>query len=187
MLVLLLLHLNKLLRDVSQAVFGNFFEALKDIVLITGGSGGLGKELIQLFCDRKTRGIVSVDIELPCSEDRVPGVYYYKCDVSDVDQLESLYETVKTDIGQVTILINNAGITIGKSLVDLQIEEIQRIISVNLLASFYTTKTFLPDMLENKRGYIVTVGSVLGYMSPAKLSAYGASKSGLVALHESLT
>ena len=59
--------------------------------------------------------------------------------------------------------------------------------AVNLLSSFYTIKTFLPDMLNIKRGYIVTIASTLGYMSPARLSAYGASKSGLIALHESLT
>lgn len=56
-----------------------------------------------------------------------------------------------------------------------------------MLSSFYTIKAFLPDMMLRGRGYIVTIASVLGYMSPARLSAYGASKSGLIALHESLT
>ena len=86
-----------------------------------------------------------------------------------------------------TILINNAGITTGKTLLDLSYDEIERTIQINLMSSFYTIKTFLPDMLLMQRGYIVTIASVLGYMSPARLSAYGASKSGLIALHESLT
>lgn len=187
MLVLLLLHINKLARDICNAIFGNFFEPSKDIVLITGGSGGLGKQLIQKFYDCKTKGIISLDIALPPPEDQLEGVKYYKCDVSDPKQVTDIYKTIKQEVGDVSILINNAAITIGKNLVDLQIDEIEKIIGVNLVSSFYTIKAILPDMLANKRGYIVTVGSVLGYMSPAKLSAYGASKSGLVALHESLT
>lgn len=187
MLVLLLLHVNKLARDILEAVLGNFYEPLKDVVMITGGSGGLGTEFVKAFSNRNTRAIVSVDINLPPDQDRIDGVHYYQCDVSDFQQVVDLQAKVQAEVGTVSILINNAAITIGKTLVDLLIEEIERVISINLLASFYTIKTFLPAMLQQKRGYIITVSSVLGYMSPAKLSAYGASKSGLMALHESLT
>ncbi|KAG7193657.1 uncharacterized protein KQ657_000342 [Scheffersomyces spartinae] len=136
----------------------------------------------------ETGGKIAVwDVNLPPIEKRIPNVYYYKCDVSDVQSVQKVYSTLKCQVGPVTLLINNAGITSGKTVMDLSFDEIEQTVQVNLLSSFYTIKTCLPDMLALKRGYIVTVASVLGYMSPARLSAYGASKAGLIALHESLT
>lgn len=186
MLYTLLLYANQTIKTLSESVVGTCYDENRDVVLITGGSGGLGKQLAIMFRNNNTT-VVSLDIRIPSPEEKVPGVYYYQCDVSDYRQVQEAYDTIRSDIGEVTILINNAGITTGKSLLDISCEEIDRIIRVNLLSSFYTIKTVLPDMLNQKRGYIITIGSVLGYMSPAKLSVYGASKSGLLALHESLT
>lgn len=186
MLYNLLLYTNKAVRKVSDKVVGTCYDENRDIVLITGGSGGLGRLLIMAFRDNNTT-VVSLDIKNPQPQEQIQGVYYFECDVSKRGQVLNIYGTIKQEIGDVTVLINNAGITTGKSLLDTSWEEIDKIIQVNLLSSFYTIKCILPDMLKNKRGYIITIGSVLGYMSPAKLSVYGASKSGLVALHESLT
>lgn len=184
MLVSLLYKANKSVRNLSDLIVGNYFEPQKDLVLITGGNGGLGKELVKLFTDRGAKVII---LDINEVENLPENVIFYKCDVSNREEVWKIHEQIEQDHGIVTILINNAGITQGKKLLDLSYEEIEKIISINLLSSFYTIKTFLPDMLSIKRGYIITVGSVLGYMSPARLSAYGASKSGLIALHESLT
>lgn len=168
------------------------FDPHRDIVLVTGGSSGLGMELVKLFHQSGAKVIV-FDIVIPVKSDVednnncIDGVYYYQCDVSDPEMVRQRAEEVTNDIGIVTILINNAGITTGDTLLNLSFESIEQTMAVNLLSSFYTIKSFLPKMLDIKRGYIITIGSTLGYMSPARLSAYGASKSGLVALHESLT
>ncbi|KAK6460949.1 hypothetical protein DFJ63DRAFT_289068 [Scheffersomyces coipomensis] len=184
---LVIYHLNKQFRFLSNALIGNYFEPERDIVLITGGSSGLGKEIALKFIEKEGKVIV-LDIKIPDKEeDKIDGVIYYQCDVSNRLQVSMIQKQIKKEVGKVTILINNAGITTGKSLIDLSYEEIEKTIQINLLSSFYTIKTFLPDMIKMRRGYIVTIGSVLGYMSPARLSAYGASKSGLIALHESLT
>lgn len=185
-IIVLVYHLNKQLHRASNALIGNYFEPHKDIVLVTGGSSGLGKEIVDKFIANKAR-VVVLDIQIPPNEEKIENVHYYKCDVSDRKQILSCKNLILKDVGKVTILINNAGITTGKTVLELSYEEIERTFQINLLSSFYTIKTFLPDMLEIKRGYIVTIASVLGYMSPARLSAYGASKSGLIALHESLT
>lgn len=184
MLVELLYQLNKTVRATSDLLVGNYYEPDRDIILVTGGSQGLGKELVQMFSERHTK-VVVLDINEP--DQKLDNVYYYQCDVSKREEVCEIYQVIKQEIGVVTILINNAGITSGKNLVDLTFDEIEQIFQINLLSSFYTIKTFLPDMLTIKRGYIITIGSVLGYMSPARLSAYGASKAGLIALHESLT
>jgi short-subunit dehydrogenase len=115
------------------------------------------------------------------------GVHYYECDVSDHEQIAGAQERIKAEVGVVTCIINNAGIMIGKPLIDMTFDEIDRLIKINLLSNFYINKIFLPDMTALERGYIVTISSVLGYMSPANLTLYGASKSGLIAMHEALS
>lgn len=107
----------------------------------------------------------------------VDGVEYIRCDVSKIDQVRRAFDYISTTtFGQqtnscpVTILVNNAGVMRGKSILDLTDDEVSLSLNVNLLGSFNIIRTFLPGMVQNKRGFIVTVASVLGHLSPAKLS-----------------
>ncbi|CAK7897864.1 uncharacterized oxidoreductase Tda5p [[Candida] anglica] len=186
MCTVMLYHLNKYYRNVSNALIGHFFEPHRDVVLITGGGMGLGKEIAKHVSEKGAQTVV-LDLKLPTVQDQLENVKYYQCDVSNCEQVIEVSKRIGLEVGVVTVLINNAGITHGKSILDLNYDEIEKTIKVNLLSSFYTIKVFLPGMIKNSRGYIVTIASVLGYMSPARLSDYGASKSGLIALHESLT
>lgn len=186
LLVLVCAGVNEKIRQVSKVIFGHYFDPQRDIVLVTGGSSGLGKEMVRCFA-AKGAVVIVYDLKIPDQNDAIPGVHYYAGDVSNRHQIFHLRKQIKQDFGIVTVLINNAAISKGMSLVELSFKDIEKTIQVNLISSFYTIKTFLPDMIKTKRGYIVTIASVLGYMSPARLSVYGASKSGLIALHESLT
>lgn len=173
-------------RKLSHRIVGHSLDPKIDVAVVTGGASGLGREVVVLLAARGVR-VAVLDVKIPSQDQCVQGTKYYQCDVSNPDQIISTKEKINSDLGVVSVLINNAGVANGKLLLDLDYEEIDKTIQVNLLLSFYTTKVFLPAMMELNRGYIITIGSVLGYMSPARLSAYGASKSGLVALHESLT
>lgn len=170
----------------AHKLVGHSLDSKIDVAVVTGGSSGLGKEIVSLLaiCGVK---VAVLDVSIPPQHEFVQGALYYHCDVSIPDDITVTKEKIKNELGIVSVLINNAGITNGKSLLELDYAEIHKTIQVNLLLSFYTTKVFLPDMMSQSRGYIVTIGSVLGNMSPARLSAYGASKAGLIALHESLT
>lgn len=164
---------------------GHCYDPKQDIVLVTGGASGLGWEIVLRVLE--LGGVVVVlDVVLPVVEDKV-GLYFFQCDLSDKQQVVECQRRIFRNVGVVSVLVNNAGVTSGKLVLDLSFEEIEHIIAVNLTACFYTVKAFVPDMIAQRRGYVVTVASVLGYMSPARLSAYGASKAGLLALHESLT
>lgn len=167
-----IVHANWLISYLSDSLIGVVLERHRDVVLVTGGGSGLGKEIVKEFQKRRIQRLVVFDINIPNDDQKLEDVYYYKCDVSDKKQVMELSERVKNEVGIVTILVNNAGITSGKSLIDLSFEEIEKIIQVNLMSSFYLDKAFLPDMLILKRGYIITVASVLGYMSPANLSKF---------------
>ncbi|KAK9372573.1 uncharacterized protein V1513DRAFT_486889 [Lipomyces chichibuensis] len=155
-----------------------------DIALVTGGCNGLGANIVKRLRARKIP-VVVLDVADP--EDRVDGVYYIKCDISSREQVIDAAEVIKQEIGDITILVNNAAITHGKTIVDLTYEEIELCMRVNLTSQFYTVKACLPGMLKLRRGYIVIVSSVMAYVGPVKLSAYAASKSGLLGLYESLT
>ncbi|KAH3683057.1 hypothetical protein WICPIJ_005966 [Wickerhamomyces pijperi] len=181
---------NEFVTSTTDMIIGTVAERHLDVILITGGCSGLGLEIVKEFTRRDYPKIVVFDIKIPDSDDDssyIPGVHYYQCDVSNFERIQELQGAVRRDVGIVTILINNAGITIAKPFLEMTVPEINKVVSVNLLSNFYMNKAFLPDMVDMKRGYIITVASVLGYMSPSSLSAYGASKSGTIALHESLT
>lgn len=93
-----------------------------------------------------------------------------------------------SQLGPPSVLINNAAIVVGKRLLDMDVSEIERSISINLLAHFYTLKTFLPYLAASEfGGTVVTMSSVMGHVGAAQLSDYAAAKAGVTALHKSLT
>lgn len=107
--------------------------------------------------------------------------------VANPSQNSLVLLTFGLKLGPATILINNAGVVTGKPLLALTAAEVQRTLSVNLIAHFYTLRTFLPSLLSSPSGgTIVTVASVLGKLGSAHLSDYTASKAGLIAMHRSL-
>ncbi|KAK0534109.1 hypothetical protein OC842_002750 [Tilletia horrida] len=157
-------------------------EWAKQAIVVTGGSGGLGREIIRLLSEKGAK-VANVDLS-PASQ--YSGARYFHCDVSDAEQVRSIAQLIQREIGQVTMLVNNAGMLNGKLLLDLAEEEIHRIIAVNLTSHIYTIKAFLPDMIAAKRGHVVTVSSVMGHIGIAQVADYVATKHALVGLHESL-
>lgn len=79
----------------------------------------------------------------------------YICDVSDPEDIARVAKEIREDVGEPTILINNAGIVSGRLIMDLSIEDIKRTTSVNYLGQAFTIKEFLPDMIKNNHGHIV--------------------------------
>ncbi|KAL4635174.1 retinol dehydrogenase 10-A [Arapaima gigas] len=116
-----------------------------------------------------------------------PKVYTYVCDVSKRESVYSTAEKVRRDVGDIDLLINNAGVVSGHHLLECPDELIERTMMVNCHAHFWTTKAFLPKMLEMNHGHIVTVASSLGLFSTAGVEDYCASKFGAIGFHESLS
>ncbi|EOA92082.1 uncharacterized protein SETTUDRAFT_162599 [Exserohilum turcica Et28A] len=158
----------------------------EEVIVVTGGVQGLGALIAETYGMRNANIAVldTKKVDDQVSEDT--GVLYYECDVSDAKQVEAAAARIVEDLGAPTILINNAGIMQPKSILESTAEDVQRIFQVNTLAHFNTIRTFLPHMLKEGRGTIVTVSSVLGHLGAANLSAYTASKAALLALHQSL-
>jgi len=155
----------------------------RQIVIITGGASGLGELLANTLAVRNVTVIV-LDVN-PIVSDNY-NINYYKCDISKWEEVQAVSKRIKEEIGDPTIIVNNAGVVQGKLLIDLSPEDIQQTFSVNTLAHFWTLKAFLPAMIKEKTGHIINVSSVIGMVGVAQMTDYCASKAALISLHESL-
>ena len=112
--------------------------------------------------------------------------YAYTVDLCSRQKIYEAAGKVKSDIGSVHILINNAGIVSGSTVLDTPDDKIIRTFDVNVLAHFWTIKSFLPDMISMKKGHIVNIASLAGHSGTNKLVDYCSSKFAAVGLDESL-
>jgi all-trans-retinol dehydrogenase (NAD+) len=163
-----------------------------EIVLITGGGSGIGRLVAQKFAGLGAI-IVTIDVNEKGNDETVRMIrqaghkaHGFVCDLSNKNEIYSVSKTVKSQVGDVSILINNAGIVSGTSLLGTPDDKIVRTFNVNVLAHFWTIKTFLPDMINAKRGHIVTIASLAGYSGTNKLVDYCASKSANIGMDEAL-
>ncbi|XP_073196732.1 estradiol 17-beta-dehydrogenase 11-like isoform X3 [Lepidochelys kempii] len=108
-------------------------------------------------------------------------------DCSKREEIYSAAEKVKKDIGDVNILVNNAGVITTADLLSTQDQQIQKMFEVNTLAHYWTTKAFLPAMMKNNHGHIVTVASVAGHLVASFMVTYCSSKFAAVGFHKALT
>lgn len=107
-------------------------------------------------------------------------------DVSKRASIAECAQSAKATFGPVTILINNAGIVSGKTTLELTDAMIERTMHVNTISHLHTIREFLPDMIANKKGHIVSIASMAGLAGLAGLSDYCASKWGAIAIDESV-
>ncbi|XP_033726614.1 epidermal retinol dehydrogenase 2-like [Pecten maximus] len=163
-----------------------------DIVLITGSGSGIGRQLAEEFA-KLGAILVLWDIEEKTNLETAELVqqagakcYCYTCDVGNRDDVYKTAKKVKQDVGDVTILVNNAGVVSGKKLIDIPDHQIEKTINVNLMAHFWTVKSFLPTMMRRNYGHVVTVGSSTGLVGLNKLTDYSTSKFGVVGFSEVL-
>lgn len=151
------------------------------IVLITGGASGIGKIMVRLMLERKAKVIIwdihQEGIDRTIAEFSGKGkVFGYKVDVSSLEQIQETAKKVKAELGVVDILINNAGIVVGKYFNEHTPSDISKTIDINTNAPMFITREFLDDMLKQNSGHICNIASSGGLVSNPKMSVYAASK-----------
>lgn len=167
-------------------------DLLHRIVLVTGGSGGLGRALAEAFAARGSRVIVTArDRErLHMAAEKIARngaqVLALPCDVSRREQVRSLKDEIKARWGDVEILINNAGIARAVSFSDMPDELWDNTIETNLTGAYNCCKVFLPAMIQAKWGRIINIASTTAKVGFSHVTAYTASKHGLLGLTRSL-
>ncbi|KAK9885337.1 hypothetical protein WA026_010836 [Henosepilachna vigintioctopunctata] len=162
------------------------------VVVITGGAGGVGQELAIRLARAKAQVIVWDNNEKAMEKlkERAKAeghdIITQPVDVSDREVVYKYAKIIKDDVGPVDIIINNAGIVCGQTLLDIPDYMIEKTYNVNILSHYWTTKAFLPDMIKRKMGHIVTIGSITGMLGTYKCTDYSATKHAAIGFHESL-
>ncbi|KAI4087745.1 MAG: hypothetical protein LQ348_001254 [Seirophora lacunosa] len=156
----------------------------KEIVVITGGSDGIGKSVALLLAERGAR-VAILDIQ-PLTFDPPPNVSFFKCDVTSPEEIASCASAVRSEVGSPTILVNNAGIGMGHPLLNTTEESVNKIFQVNIFSHFRLIREFLPAMVAANHGTVVTVASIASAVTGALAVPYSCTKSAAVALHEGL-
>ncbi len=161
-------------------------------VLITGGSSGIGKHLAATYLQRGDRVIIVADKAAKLAEatkelTRISRhIASVTCDVSDSAAVRAMVESVLRDYQCPDVLVNNAGFAVYRSFDQSPIEEIEKLISVNLLGALRCIHGFLPAMMQRRSGHIVNIASIAGLMPITPCATYGAAKHGLVGISETL-
>lgn len=160
--------------------------------LVTGGSRGLGKSIalhlaqegVDVAITGTNEALLKEVVDVITSYG-VNGTYAV-FDVSDKYSVERGIETVAETLGGLNILINNAGSASFGSIMDMEVEAWEKMIQVNLLGAYYVAKFAIPHIVASGEGDILNVSSTAGLKGGANISAYSASKAGLIALSESM-
>eukprot|EP01125_Pyxidicula_operculata_P008488 TRINITY_DN2845_c0_g1_i1.p1 TRINITY_DN2845_c0_g1~~TRINITY_DN2845_c0_g1_i1.p1 ORF type:complete len:308 (+),score=75.09 TRINITY_DN2845_c0_g1_i1:214-1137(+) len=165
------------------------------VVLITGGAGGIGKQMALRFAKLKCKIVLwDVNEELlkkaasQIKSETGVSVNTYIVDVTKRDIVYKTADQVRKDVGKVDILVNNAGIVSGKSILapDFDDARAELTIAVNTTSHIWTVRAFAPDMVRTNRGHVVTIASAAGLCGVVGLADYCASKFGAVGFDESL-
>ncbi|WP_026718563.1 SDR family oxidoreductase [Flavobacterium antarcticum] len=160
-------------------------------VLITGGASGIGKIMVRLLLERKAKVIIW-DINQEKIDETIAEFAHkgsltgFTVDISIVDQIQATALKVKQEIGIVDVVINNAGIIVGKYFSEHTTAEISKTMEINANAPMFITKEFLGDMVYQNSGHICNIASSGGLVSNPKMSVYAASKWALIGWSDSL-
>ncbi len=156
-------------------------------VLITGGTGAIGKAIVEEFA--KTDDVIFTYNER-CEEAReLSSRLHCSCvqmDIADKASVDAAVRSVLHDFGHIDILVNNAGISLIKPFTDTSYEEWQRIIDVDLTGTFNVTHAVVPSMIGRKSGAVVNVSSVWGVYGASCEVAYSAAKAGVIGFTKAL-
>lgn len=175
----------------------------KEIVLVTGGAGGIGGDIVKMFEERGVT-VVVLDIQpmslaiCVCSSLQplhrwmltiaiASKVHHYQCDLRSPENVAAVAVKIRAEVGNPTILINNAGVARGKSILDAQPADIRFTFDVNTLAHYWTVQNFLPSMVSKNHGMVVTIASYAAWITVPSLVDYSASKAAALSFHDGLT
>ncbi|CAG8959624.1 hypothetical protein HYFRA_00001527 [Hymenoscyphus fraxineus] len=175
-----------------------------EIVVVTGGSSGIGKLVVKGFLEKgckvvildlteskdfKAGSFLRVPYLTPCASKLMnagPNLSFFKADVTSLKDIKEAAAKIRKEIGEPTVLINNAGIGFGTTILGGNEETIRKTIDVNLVAHFWTVREFLPAMIKQNSGHIVTIASMASFVTIAQNVDYSCSKVAVLAFHEGL-
>lgn len=165
---------------------------MKDkVVIITGGSSGIGRALAERFGEEGARVIITgrrkEQLDIVASDLRKKGIEILTvvADAAIESDCQIVVDVAIETYGRIDVLVNNAGISMRAMFEDLQVDVFKKVMDVNFYGTVYTTKAALPYIIRTK-GSVVGIASVNGRRATPERSAYSASKFAMVGFLESL-
>lgn len=165
------------------------FDFNNKIVVVTGGNKGIGKGIVDLFVENGARVYVlgrSVVDNSDLIDDKSLQIINLKVDISNYDDIQSTFTKIINSEKRIDVLVNNAGITKDNLLLRLNENDWDNVIDINLKGAFNTIKAVVKQMMSQRYGKIINVGSIVGQTGNAGQINYSASKSGLIGLTKSV-
>ncbi len=163
------------------------------VAVITGGGSNIGRAIVLAFA-AEGAAVVIADIDEiqgrkvaeSALANGAAAAIAVGVDVTDPASVAVFMETVKAELGQVDILVNNVGWTVDRLFLEKPREEWEREVQLNLWSVINCVEASLPDMVERRSGVIVNIGSDAGRIGEYREAVYGACKAGVIALSKSL-
>jgi acetoacetyl-CoA reductase len=157
------------------------------VALVTGGGRGIGRAICERLIGRGVRVAAGYSRNADAAQElqqKFPDatISVHQGNIGESDDCERVVGEVMDTYGQLDVLVNNAGITLDKTVRKMSFDEWNRVLQVNLNGAFYMSSTALPIMLEQGCGRIVNISSVIGEKGSIGQANYAAAKSGLFGL-----
>lgn len=153
------------------------------IALVTGGTSGIGKEIVKELLDKDCKVITCYHSNDSLANETkkelsTENLFIIKCDVSNEDEVISMFNTIKEKYGKIDYLVNNAGTFIDNFIKDFNIDEFKKVLDINLLGKVICTKHAYENM--NNNGAIVNISSHLGVIPCTESPAYCVAAAGII-------
>lgn len=147
---------------------------IEKIILVTGGTDGLGKAIVEKLAKHEHFKIISFSRNIPT--EKIPNVDYVIADISNSEIIESAVEQLLNKYKKIDCLINNAGIISERPFVKEEYSTIKKIIDINTIGTMYVTRACLPKMYELNSGQIINIVSLGGLSVSTLKPVYNTSK-----------
>ena len=162
---------------------------LKKKIFVTGASGGIGSAICnRFFKNNFTLVLTSSSEEKKNILKKKYGNdhYYYKTNLSNSNELQETMKEISNSHKDISIIVNNAGITEDNLIFRMKYEQWTKVIQTNLDSNYLIIKSLLPNMISRRYGKIIGISSVVGITGNPGQSNYVASKSGMIGLYKSI-
>jgi len=170
----------------------DLFDLTGQVALVTGSSRGLGYAIAEGLAQAGAtiilngRNLETLEATRQVFIDNGHTVHIARFDVTDSDGIKSELAKIKETVGTIDILVNNAGVQHREPLEDFPEDQWRQVIDVNLTGVFLTSQAVAPDMIEQKAGKIINIGSLMSDVSRRTIAAYVASKGAVKQLTKSM-
>ncbi|KAL2869430.1 uncharacterized protein BJX67DRAFT_331277 [Aspergillus lucknowensis] len=160
------------------------WNADRELVLLTGGCSGIGKQMVLDLAKTGVR-VVVLDIQEPTFT--LPsGATFYNADITSSASIAEVAGKIRAAHGDPTVLINNAGVGHDGTILQKTEAKIRQTFEVNIVSHFLMVREFMPSMIQKNHGHIITIASMASFIGLGDMVEYSCTKAGALAFHEGL-